>query len=303
MNMKTSKNSEDLVSVIITTKNRKGLLKKAIDSVLHQTYENIECIVVDDGSEDGTELYIQEYIIDNRVKYIRIDSDVSKGGNFARNTGILNSNGKYIAFLDDDDEWFPDKTYKQVGALNNSLDVGLVYCGRIFEYNFQSVSYEREEIQDNKFRDGDLSREVLTHIIAVTSTIMVKRNVLEDVGLFDEQLKAWQEYELTIRILQKYRAKKIPENLVLYRINLKDKNRNTNKIVSWEKSVKLIEDKHSILFKSLTFSERIKRNYYKNIDGFNRARNANAGFKIVIYTGKLLCNYIFITKIVKRIFA
>ena len=99
-----------LVSAIITTHNRKDLLKRAIDSVFAQTYPNIELIVVDDASNDGT----SEMCDDNRINYIFIPKLESHGGNYARNLGIKASKGEYCAFLDDDDYWLPTKIEKQV---------------------------------------------------------------------------------------------------------------------------------------------------------------------------------------------
>ena len=101
------------VSAVITTHNRCELLLKAIESVKNQTYKNIEIIVVDDASSDST---LDKCRILDGIKYIRINT--SKGGNYARNVGIKNSSGHYIAFLDDDDEWYPTKIEKQLGLFD-----------------------------------------------------------------------------------------------------------------------------------------------------------------------------------------
>ena len=108
------------VSAIITTHNRLELLIKAINSVLNQTYENIELIIVDDNSTDGTRTYIQKLLLENKdISYIYISPDDSKGGNYARNLGINAASGEYIAFLDDDDEWLVDKIQKQINFLKD----------------------------------------------------------------------------------------------------------------------------------------------------------------------------------------
>ena len=93
-----------MVSAIVTTHNRRKLVKKAIDSVLSQTYKQIECIVVDDAGTDDTSVFLKEYIEKGLIQYIYIPREKSKGGNHARNQGIKASKGEYIAFLDDDDE-------------------------------------------------------------------------------------------------------------------------------------------------------------------------------------------------------
>ena len=115
-----------LVSAVITTHNRKDLLKRAIDSVFTQTYQPIELIVVDDASDDGTR---DEFGANAKFQYIYVPQRESKGGNYARNLGIKASKGKYCAFLDDDDYWLPTKIEKQV-QLIEQRNCDLVYCGR-----------------------------------------------------------------------------------------------------------------------------------------------------------------------------
>ena len=110
------------VSVIITTKNRKDLLKRAIESVKKQTYKNIELIVINDGSTDGTNEMLEKM----KVKTIYIEPNKSKGGNYARNLGVINTDGEYIAFLDDDDEWMPTKIEKQVDILKKYTSLALI---------------------------------------------------------------------------------------------------------------------------------------------------------------------------------
>lgn len=106
---------KELVTAIITTHNRLELLKRAIESVMTQSYPNIELIIVDDHSTDGTDEYCKQLSIStHNITYINIPREQSKGGNYARNLGIKNSHGVYIAFLDDDDIWLPEKINLQV---------------------------------------------------------------------------------------------------------------------------------------------------------------------------------------------
>ena len=117
------------VSVIIPTYNRAHLIDRSIQSVLNQTYQDFELIVVDDRSTDNTEDIIRQFREkDKRIKYIKHDKN--KGGSAARNTRIKNSVGKYIVFQDSDDEWFPEKLEKQMKIFETaSLEVGVVYTG------------------------------------------------------------------------------------------------------------------------------------------------------------------------------
>jgi glycosyltransferase involved in cell wall biosynthesis len=115
------------VSVIIPTYNRAGLLKRAIQSVLNQIYQDFEIIIVDDASTDNTENVIESFK-EHRIRYIKHESN--KGAAVARNTGIKFANENYIAFQDSDDEWLPEKLEKQMEIIEHaSPRVGVVYTG------------------------------------------------------------------------------------------------------------------------------------------------------------------------------
>lgn len=268
-----------LVSAVITTHNRKQLLKRAIDSVLLQTYNNLECIVIDDASVDGTNKYIEDYITTEKIRYIYIPPDQSKGGNYARNQGILASNGEYVAFLDDDDEWLPEKIELQVAAISNRVE--FIYTGAIIEKNYV---HRYDDSCNRKYYEGNLSKEILVHILTVTSTIMVKKEILIEVGLFDENLKYWQEYDLCIRVLQKTNAKCINKGLVLYRIVTTDNKRLSNKILGWEDTVKYIESKYNAEIEALSCKDKNRRLLYVCIDGVNRAKKAKSFYYLLKYS-------------------
>ncbi len=243
-----------LVSAIITTHGRLDLLKKAIESVKKQTYSNIEIIVVDDCSEDGTREWAQR---EREFTYIYIPKNESKGGNYARNQGIINSQGEYIAFLDDDDTWDNTKIEKQVKLIESNVKLGFVYCG----YN---ICYEDgkmvEIIPDPQYR-GDVSKKVLTYIICTTSSLLVRRDVLEKVGLFDEELKFWQETELIIRMAQVSETDFVSESLMNYlQIQSKsDPKRLSVKLDEWLKAVEYINNKHKDLISDLNEDEKKQR--------------------------------------------
>lgn len=186
-----------IVSAIITTHNRIDLLKKAIHSVEIQSFRDMELIIVDDNSSDETQDYLQLYQSTlKKYTYIRIGENETKGGNYARNKGIISASGEYIAFLDDDDEWMVDKIEKQISFLRHNSSFGMVYCGRRVERNFK----ETEDIlQDSKFR-GDLKEKCFIRIFCVTSMIMIKRDLALEVSMFDEEIKYWQKYDFCIRV-------------------------------------------------------------------------------------------------------
>ncbi len=240
-----------LVTAIITTHNRLSLLKRAIDSVLQQTYSNIELIVVDDASTDGT----SEYCLNKSFNYIYIPKSESRGGNYARNIGIKAAKGEYIAFLDDDDYWLPSKIEKQVSLLNSIEIVGLVFCGMVNHI----LTFGDEKYIDNppkRCNRGDMSKRILTSIPFVTSTLMIRKSILDTVGLFDENLRYWQEYEFAIRLSQKVYIDFVDENLVVYLVDKRNISRLSNRYVEWLDAVKYVRNKHNELYKRETLFER-----------------------------------------------
>lgn len=263
-----------LVSAVITTHNRLQLLKRAVDSVRAQTYPDIEIIVVDDASNDGTREYCQS-VID--IRYIYILSKNSRGGNYARNLGIKAAQGEYIAFLDDDDAWLPEKIEKQV-KLMEKMDCELVFCGRkIEELHVGGMSYI--DVLPSKVNQGDMKKKILLSICTTTSAILCRKDALYDVGLFDENLKFWQEYELTIRLAQRKPFYFIDEPLVIYRVNPKDKNRLTNKFFEWMKAVDYIHEKHRVLYSKLDLIERFKVKGLVYCDGAIRLNSCGFQWK------------------------
>lgn len=261
--------SNKLVSAIITTHNRKELLIKAIQSVLNQTYSPIELIVVDDASDDGTKELLTEISEKQGFQYIRIPKEESRGGNYARNIGIKASSGEYIALLDDDDEWLETKIQKQVSLIRSHPEYGMVACGRIFEYNM------KKQVKQNLSQriEGTLNEKILTKIVMTTSELLVRRDLLFEAGLFDENLKFWQEYELSIRLCQITQLGIVHEHLVLYRIIQKDKGRLTNNIEGWQNAVKYIEKKHKALLDAAAEEIRKKHKLMVARDGAQRAYN------------------------------
>lgn len=205
-------NIEPKVSIIIPTYNRSTFLKRAIESVFNQTYQDFELIVVDDHSKDDTK-QIVESLKDNRLLYIRNESNL--GGSVSRNIGIKNSNCSLVAFLDDDDEWHPRKLEKQIRIIKNlSNDYCGVYTGMIY--------YKNGKIIKKTFpkKDGNLFSELLKrNYIGSTSVIMLRKKALDDVGYFNERLPASQDLELYLRLSEKYKFKSIEEPLVNYHLH------------------------------------------------------------------------------------
>ena len=276
-----------LVSAIITTHNRPKLLERAIMSVLNQTYTEIECIVVDDASSDDTKTICNSY----PIRYIRIPQDKSRGGNHARNIGIKASNGVYCAFLDDDDYWLPEKVKKQVDSIESN-ECEMVTCFRDYEYILQDGSKKIVHTDGFPTINGDMSKKILYQIYTTTSLMFVKKQALLEVGLFDENLKFWQEYELTIRLAQRAPFYCIDESLAVYRIDVSDKNRLTNKYEEWKEAVRYVRDKHRVLYQKLNILERHYVTMQYLIEASGRSLAVGKNWESRLY--KLLLNTIFI---------
>lgn len=185
------------MSVVIPTYKNRGGLKRCIDSALAQTYNNIEIIVVDDNNPEtphrkATEDVLSQYSDNEKVHYIKHEHN--KNGSAARNTGWRNSHGQYIAFLDDDDQYLPEKISKELQFL--------------FEHEEFDAAYTFEKTEDGKdIRiipfEGDVSKQILmleSHI--QTSTIMFRRYALERINGFDESYRRHQDLEVLLRFFQ-----------------------------------------------------------------------------------------------------
>ncbi|WP_130860461.1 glycosyltransferase family 2 protein [Gracilibacillus phocaeensis] len=247
--------SKGLVSVVTPTYRRAEKLKDAIDSVLAQTYKKIELLVVNDNEpndEYSKELakLISTYD-DNRLHLINQKKHIN--GNVARNFGIKNAKGEYVAFLDDDDQWLEEKIELQMEEFNKNKDVGLVYTGAEIIYIDKNIVYNT-----NANKSGDLSQEILvSNCIGSTSSVMVKKNILNLSGYFDETLRAQQDYDLWIRICQQTKIGVVSKPLLKY-FNFSSTNQISDDINKYIEAVKHINEKYSELYKLSGDSIRFK---------------------------------------------
>jgi glycosyltransferase involved in cell wall biosynthesis len=184
-------NSQPLVSAIITTKNRADLLPRAIDSVINQTYENLEIIVIDDGSTDETPAVIAEYQKEHSITLIRNEESV--GACRARNQGIEQAQGVFVAGLDDDDEWLPER----VSILLKNYDDSFACITSNDKMMSQNRSVEWHKKSTITLND-------LLYSNQVGNQVLIKKERLIRVGGFDESLKAAQDYDLWIRLCEQF---------------------------------------------------------------------------------------------------
>lgn len=213
----------NLVSVIITTYGRTGnLIFEAINSVRNQTYKNIEIIVVDDNGF-GTEIQTSNEKIfqnENDIRYIA--NKKNSGAQVSRNVGILASKGKYIACLDDDDIWMPEKIEKQV-ALMEEENLALVFCNG---YRFYNDDLNDKKLYQYNFisnRDLDFNTELRSDHIGSTSIPLMRKDCISQTGLFDVDMPARQDYEMWLRFCRYFRVKGINEPLFYYRYHSGDR--------------------------------------------------------------------------------
>jgi len=207
----------DLISVIIPTYKRPfSMLKRAIDSVINQSYSNIEIIIVDDNSKE--DIYRKEIenkiktLNDDRIKYIQ--HEYNKGGCEARNTGIRIAKGEYIAFLDDDDEWLPNKLELQIMKFKDT-HIGLVYCDSYSIYTKDDGS-QKKYIRAYRINGWVYDKLIIENFIGSTSFVLVKREVFNTCGLFNTTMKSAQDYEMWLRISKKYKVDFVDIPLVNY---------------------------------------------------------------------------------------
>jgi glycosyltransferase involved in cell wall biosynthesis len=208
-------NNQPLVSVIIPCYNCKDYIRETVESVLRQTYKNFEIILIDDGSTDGLFEACEDFFHVNNVMYIHKENG---GPASARNLGIAKSNGEFIAFLDSDDLWSPNKLEKQTAALVAG-DCKLAYTKRA---EFLSEKGTGEHIMPNAAcYSGDVFERLLLGNFITNSSVMIKREVLNDVGLFreDNDFFAIEDYQLWLRIAAKYNLCFIDELLIFYRLH------------------------------------------------------------------------------------
>lgn len=227
-----------LVSVIIPVYNREKTIKRAIESVLNQTYKNIEIVVIDDCSTDNTSEILHQYINDIRVKIYYQEENV--GANRARNRGIGVAQGEYIAFQDSDDEWLPWKLEKQIAYMQEKGYLVSYSSYQLFEDG--EVRIVPSDVQVEELSGEKLKEKLKRRNTIGTPTLIVHRRVFEKIGRFDENMPRLQDYELMIRIVNCFEVGYINEPLVkAYRM----KECISNNSDKWLEAILLLIEKHA----------------------------------------------------------
>ena len=198
-----------LVSVIIPTFNRAHIIERAIESVRQQTFQDWECLVVDDHSTDNTKEFIEKYKSkDSRIKYFI--NERTKGANGARNTGIIHAKGIYISFLDSDDCWHRNMLEKQMEKYMSDPSISCVYS------KIQTIVNENDKHPWDIFKglQGNIYKEVLIQgYMSPTITLSVEKKCFEKIGMFDTTLPACQDDDMCFRLAKEFKIGFIPEIL------------------------------------------------------------------------------------------
>ncbi|MBI3650623.1 MAG: glycosyltransferase [Acidobacteria bacterium] len=187
-----------LISVIIPTYNSAAFLRQSLDSVLQQTVHDLEVIVVDDGSTDETVSLLDEY--QDAIRYLRQDH---AGASAARNRGLAEARGEFIAFQDADDLWMPEKLEMQLACFQQQPDSGIVFTDarRFLASGEYQPSFKE---QFGNIPTGKIFNDLLaSHFIAMSS-VMIRKSCFEQVGLFDESLMGSEDYNLYLRLARKF---------------------------------------------------------------------------------------------------
>jgi glycosyltransferase involved in cell wall biosynthesis len=207
------------VSVIIPTYNDGDTLQRAINSVFDQTYSDFEIIVIDDGSTDDTAEKVEDYESD-RLEYVVHKEN--KGGSAARNTGIKRASGEYMAFLDADDEWMPDKLEVQISELESKSEkwVG-IYCDKenitSMKSNFENILSSMIFEVGEQIKEGGtelLPRVFKMEIELGSSTLVIKRETIERMEGFDPDFRRHQDLEFVVRLLKHGKLAYVDRKLV-----------------------------------------------------------------------------------------
>jgi len=182
------------ISVVIPTLNRCHTLQRAIGSILKQTSPAKEIIVVDNGSTDGTFDMVR-----SNFSMVTYATEVKSGVSAARNKGILIANSQWISFLDSDDAWLPTKLEKQIKACHKNNDMRLIHTDEIWYRKGKRVN----QMKKHRKRGGNIFEYCLLLCCISPSSVLMRKDLVEDIGLFDEDLPACEDYDMWLRVTSK----------------------------------------------------------------------------------------------------
>lgn len=251
---------QPLVSIVIPTYKRPNKLKNAITSITNQKYTNWEIIIVDDNGDNEYRIktkknidnIVKKFKLNKKLKYI--EQKTNQGACKARNVGINNSDGDWVSFLDDDDEWTIDKLSKQIELLNEK-DLGFVYCN-IFQ---KDITKKREKLIKNDIREQTFKKLLEKGVGICTSAFLIKKEILLKIGGFDETLPSYQDYDLLLKLSNVAKCDFVNETLMYYILDTDGISKNYKaKLNGLEKII----ERYSKYYYELDIKKSLYRYYY-----------------------------------------
>lgn len=204
------------VSIVIPVYNGEKYIKKTLSSVFNQSFKDFEVITIDDGSQDKTKKILKTY--GKKIRYIYQEN---KGTAAARNTGIKAAKGKYIAFLDQDDLWLPQKLAEQVKILDKKPKVGLVFCGSFLLNEGRLIGFFHSRLGITiAISAKDIFNQLVEENFIPTLTVLLRKEAFDKLGLLKEDLVGTDDHEMWLRVAEYgYRFEAVRKNLAIYRIH------------------------------------------------------------------------------------
>ena len=212
------------VSVCIASYNHAQYLPDCLNSILSQTYQDFEIVIVDDGSQDGSHELLSDFLSSypEKIRYFWHPDHTNKGYSITTNLSIQKSRGKYIAWIGSDDIWHPGKLEQQVSILDNQPEIGLVYS--YAEFIDGSGNRLRGTLGEDVTKDENPMGSMIISCHTPALTVIVRRDCLDQVGLFDELLE-YSDWDLMMRIFSHWKAAYIDKPLGKYRVHGKNMSR------------------------------------------------------------------------------
>lgn len=215
---------EPLVTVIIPAYNHEKYIEECLESVINQTFPNLEIIVINDGSKDNTDETIRR-LIARKSRSITYLSKENEGLCKTLNLGLEMAHGKYLSFIASDDVWLPSRIEEGVLLLESNRNIGMVFSDAFFA-NFDEKSAVRyseykpkiKKLFKNSIQNSDIYEAMLVENIVLALTVLIRKECIDNVGIFDESLE-YEDYDMWLRVSNKYPIAYIDKPLAFYRIH------------------------------------------------------------------------------------
>lgn len=234
--MKSTNDTSPLVSVIMPTYNHARYIAEAVESVLSQSYKNFELIIIDNYSTDNTAEIVASYK-DNRIKYLKFRNNGIIAA--SRNHGIKNSSGKYIAFLDSDDIWLPEKLELQISLMESNEEIGMSYV--LYSHLLEDGSIKGVFPKSGHRLRGNVFTSLYRKSVIANSGTVVRMELFNELGLLDEnpKLVTIEDYEMWLRVAKSRPVDYIDKALLLYRIRFDNTSNMIKSFAKWQREMLL----------------------------------------------------------------